>query len=459
MFGGLLSLRLPTRARHGRRSAVRPLPPEDKRAQRAAIRVAWFAVPLSPPASRSDRAGPDHKACGGQLASCALRASWIRRNRPHEACSCGNLLCVEDDALIAGAPDVAIRQALVTHLRAAGYDDLLLHQAAEHGRLYALEGDQLVRSGAVVLTLADVASRLGQDVHATTQLWRALGLEEPVASEPVATEEEAAALAVWPLIAQLVGEHQTLALARVHATATARMGEAVAAAMVEALPAIDLLHSSDELATSHAYAAAASLMPQVVRSVEMLYRHHLLAATRHFEEAQAPAGFGLQGVPWCIAFADLCGFTQATERLDAPTLHNLLGEFESLAHDEAASAGVRCVKLIGDAAMFVGASPEGLAQAVHGLIVRVAELEATLPVRAGMAAGDVVVRAGDYFGPAVNLAARILQLALPGEVLAEPTLALRLGSSWEVQAGAPQQVKGIDESVVPYVVRVASPDK
>ena len=365
---------------------------------------------------------------------------------------------MENDTLLAGAPDVAIRQALVAHLRAAGYDERLLQQVAQHGRLYALEGDQLVRPGAVVLTIAEVASRLAQDPAATAQLWRALGLDEPVANDPVATEEEAAALAVWPLIAQLVGEHQALALARVHASAVARMGEAVAATMVEAVPDMDLLHSSDELATSHAFAAAASLMPQVVRSVEMMYRHHLLAATRHFEQAQAPAGFGLRGVPWCVAFADLCGFTQATERLDAVTLHNLLGVFESVAHDEAAAAGVRCVKLIGDAAMFVGASPDGLARAAHGVIVRLEELEAALPVRVGMAAGDVVVRAGDYFGPAVNLAARLLELALPGEVLAEPVLASRLGALWEVDAREPQQVKGIAEPVVPYVVRGLSPD-
>jgi class 3 adenylate cyclase len=366
------------------------------------------------------------------------------------------VLGVDNDPLLAGAPDVAIRRALVAHLRAAGFDEQLLHQAALQGRLYALEGDQLVRPGAVVLTIDEVASRLGQAPAATAQLWRALGLEEPVADEPVATEEEAAALAVWPLIAQLVGEHQALALARVHASAVARMGEAVAATMVEAVPDIDLLNSSDELATSHAFAAAASLMPQVVRSLEMMYRHHLLAATRHFEQAHAPDGFSLRGVPWCVAFADLCGFTEATERLDAATLHSLLGVFESVAHDEAAAAGVRCVKLIGDAAMFVGASADGLARAVHGVVVRLAELEAVLPVRAGMAAGEVVVRAGDYFGPTVNLAARLLELADPGELLAEPVLASRLGAVWDVVAREPQQVKGIAEPVVPYLVRGAA---
>ncbi len=360
---------------------------------------------------------------------------------------------MEDDHLLAGAPDMAVRQALVADLRAAGLDEELLSQAAKRGRLYALAGDQLIRPGATALTIDELASRLGLEPSATAQLWRALGLDEPVANEPVATEEEAAALEVWPLIAQLVGERQAMTLARVQGSAVSRMCEAVASTMVEAVPEIDLLNSSDELATARAFAAAASLMPQVVRLIEMMFRHHLLAATRHFEQAHAPAGFGLQGVPWCVGFADLCGFTAATENFDANALHNLLGVFESVAHDEAAAAGVRCVKLIGDAAMFVGASPDGLVLASHGLIARMAELELSLPVRAGVAAGDVVVRAGDYFGPAVNLASRLLDLALPGEVLAESVLTSRLGDLWEVEAREAQEVKGVAEPVVPYSVR------
>ncbi|MGB9011809.1 MAG: adenylate/guanylate cyclase domain-containing protein [Aeromicrobium sp.] len=360
---------------------------------------------------------------------------------------------MEEEHLLAGAPDVAVRQALVAHLRGAGFEDLLLSQAAKRGRLYALEGDQMIRPGATTLTIADVASRLGQETAVTTRLWRALGLEEPVLDEPVATEGEAAALAVWPLIAQLVGESQALALARVQGAAVSRMCEAVASTMVEAVPEIDLLHSPDELATSHAFALAASLMPQVVEMIEMTFRHHLLSATRHFEQANAPEGFGLHGVPWCVSFADLCGFTAATGRLDADALHSLLGLFESIAHDEAAAAGVRCVKLIGDAAMFVGASPDGIAQASHGLIARLAELDAVLAVRVGMAAGDVIVRAGDYFGPAVNLAARLLELAEPGEVLSESVLTQQLGDLWEVDAREARHVKGITEPVVPYAVR------
>jgi adenylate cyclase len=42
--------------------------------------------------------------------------------------------------------------------------------------------------------------------------------------------------------------------------------------------------------------------------------------------------------------------------------------------------------------------------------------------RAGIAAGRLVAREGDYFGPVVNLAARLTEIARPGSVLAPAEL-------------------------------------
>jgi adenylate cyclase len=41
----------------------------------------------------------------------------------------------------------------------------------------------------------------------------------------------------------------------------------------------------------------------------------------------------------------------------------------------------------------------------------------------GLAFGDVVVRHGDYYGPVVNLASRLSDEAIPGEVLVDPGVA------------------------------------
>jgi adenylate cyclase len=66
-------------------------------------------------------------------------------------------------------------------------------------------------------------------------------------------------------------------------------------------------------------------------------------------------------------------------------------------------------------------------------------------VRAGVAAGDVLLRDGDVFGPVVNLAARAVQVAAAGEVVAPAALAAAAGISTE--AVGKRQLKGFDDHV------------
>ena len=358
-----------------------------------------------------------------------------------------------EQQLLDGAPDVDARRALLDYLAEQGHDLELMRDAAAAGRLYALAGDQHIRPGRMTLRFDDLAQRLGEDVDWVRRLWRALGLVEPLPDGRVATEAEVEALAVWPLLRQILGDEQALELARVHGSAVARVAEAVAATMTYVVPDIDLARSGDEVTTARAFAAVTELVPQATRSIEMLYRQHLGTAALHLESAHVPTGFGLQPSPYCIGFADLCGFTAATERLTAAELTTLLSVFESAAFDEAADGGGRCVKLIGDAAMFVAASPDALAEIAHRLVTRMAAASDVLPVRVAMAAGDVVVRGGDYFGPSVNLAARLLGLAEPGTVLADARLAQRLDPDrWQLLAQEAQAVKGVADLVVPQQV-------
>lgn len=360
----------------------------------------------------------------------------------------------EPTGLLEGAPDADVRRRLLDRLHEAGHPLALLQDAHARGRLYGLAGDQQVRPGLRTLTLAALAERLGEDLAWTRRLWRSLGLGDPPPDVPVAAEHEVDAHRLWSTLRALLGEEQALSLARVHGAAMGRMAEAVSAAMTVASPEMDLVHGGDELSASDAYEAAASLMPDVLRTVDLLYRMHLGEAGLHFESAHAPAGIG-QGVPYCVAFVDLCGFTAATERLPRARITALLNAFENAAYDEAAAAGGRCVKLIGDAAMLVCASPDGLVEAAHRLVDRVAASGSELPVRVGMAAGDLVVRDGDYFGAPVNLAARLLGVARPGDVLADAPLAARLGAAWTSAPQAPVELKGVAVPVVPHAVRRA----
>jgi class 3 adenylate cyclase len=355
--------------------------------------------------------------------------------------------------LLDGAPDPAVRRALLDHLHERGHSVELMQDAHRIGRLYALSGDQLMRPGRLTVTLAQLAERLGADLDWTRRVWRALGLTEPAGDEPVLTADEAGAFAIWSTVRAVLGDSVTVSLARVHGASLARMTEAVNAAMSAAVPEIDLVHGGDELSVATTFEQVAAMVPQVAAVLDVLYRQHLGEATRYFEAAHAPGGFGAGPVPYCVAFADLCGFSAATERLSMSELTEVLAEFEAAAYDEAASAGGRCVKLIGDAAMLVAASADALTDMTHRLVTRMDEQSGLLPVRVGMAAGDVVFRDGDYFGAPVNLAARLLALAAPGDVLADEALAHRLDpAQWRIEAREPQEVKGFRAPVAPQLV-------
>ena len=77
---------------------------------------------------------------------------------------------------------------------------------------------------------------------------------------------------------------------------------------------------------------------------------------------------------------------------------------------------MRLVKTIGDAAMFVSPDPAALVSVALSLLEAVEA--ADLPsLRAGVASGAALQRAGDYYGHAVNLASRVTGVARPGSVL------------------------------------------
>ena len=77
---------------------------------------------------------------------------------------------------------------------------------------------------------------------------------------------------------------------------------------------------------------------------------------------------------------------------------------------------MRLVKTIGDAAMFVSPDPAAVVSVALSLLeaVQAADLPS---LRAGVARGPALQRAGDYYGHAVNLASRVTGVARPGSVL------------------------------------------
>jgi class 3 adenylate cyclase len=116
-------------------------------------------------------------------------------------------------------------------------------------------------------------------------------------------------------------------------------------------------------------------------------------------------------------FADIAGFTALTEAHGDEEAAALVADFEAAVRAELSASGGKQVKTIGDALMLT--VPDPGAAIVLGLrITHELMLGHGAPaVRVGLHHGPAVERGGDYFGAAVNLAARVSGEASGGEVL------------------------------------------
>ena len=65
--------------------------------------------------------------------------------------------------------------------------------------------------------------------------------------------------------------------------------------------------------------------------------------------------------------------------------------------------------------------------------------------RGGVAFGDVITRHGDYYGTVVNLASRLAELAVPGEVLVDEATASSASGPFAFRPAGRRLLKGFDE--------------
>jgi adenylate cyclase len=118
-----------------------------------------------------------------------------------------------------------------------------------------------------------------------------------------------------------------------------------------------------------------------------------------------------------FVFADIAGFTALTEAHGDEEAAALVADFCAAVRAELPAIGGTQVKTIGDAVMLTVPDP-GAAVLVGLRITHELMLGHGAPaVRVGLHHGPAVERDGDYFGAAVNLAARIAAEASGGEVL------------------------------------------
>jgi class 3 adenylate cyclase len=346
----------------------------------------------------------------------------------------------------AGIADPRSRAGLLEYLAGLGFTVDEMAEAERNGRLFGLAGDVLLRSGPQAYTLRTAADSIGVPVADTEHAWAILGLTIEDSDTPALSQADVDALATWVAMRAQMGGDAADGFLRVLGATVARLAEAASSMIRTSAPGLWLGDSGDELTTARTYRRVAHFVPRLGAMIDAVHRHHLVS-TRTFIEGvvSGPSASLLCGV----GFADLSGFTALTQTLTPAELSAMLTEFNATVSDVVHADGGRVVKLLGDAVMWVSPKPERLAKAALDLVDNPRAREAGLQVRAGLGYGPILALGGDYYGNAVNLAARLVAAAAPGQILAAEEVYKQL-PQWPAVAQEPLQLKGFDAPVIAY---------
>ena len=147
-------------------------------------------------------------------------------------------------------------------------------------------------------------------------------------------------------------------------------------------------------------------------------------------------------------FTDIEGSTRRWEA-DADTMRDALGAHDEVLHDAITDCGGEIFKHTGDGMCAAFGSP---AAAVDAAIA--AQRSVGLPVRMGIATGEAVQRGGDYFGPVLNRAARVMAAGHGGQILIDGQTAGLLGNT-DLKALGNRRLRDISRPVEVFQVQAS----
>ena len=238
---------------------------------------------------------------------------------------------------------------------------------------------------------------------------------------------------------------------RVAGASMVRVGDAAISLFLTNRAAPAMREDESGLRLLEANMAAAELLPGFGQTLTQMLIRYLRLSFRPMSEAfiAGELGVDVDAIELAIGFADLVGSTELAGRRSLAELSRALDGFERTATDAVLTGGGRVVKFIGDEVMFRAPDADAGCAIAVDLAERVRADPDLPPLRAGVAFGDVVSRDGDFYGPTVNLAARITKLSpLHGVVITAATAqALAPDHSFSITALGAIEMKGVPEPV------------
>jgi adenylate cyclase len=161
--------------------------------------------------------------------------------------------------------------------------------------------------------------------------------------------------------------------------------------------------------------------------------------------------------PPAIVFLDLTAFTHLTGRDGDEVAAAGAGELVDVVRRTSVSWGGTLVKMLGDGAMLHFDDPKAAVRCSLALVDDVTDAGLP-PARFGVNAGPVIARDVDFYGQTVNVAARLVDYARPGEVLvtAQVVEAAEAADLSFTEIG-PVSLKGVASLVTVFSAQTSSP--
>jgi adenylate cyclase len=323
----------------------------------------------------------------------------------------------------------AAQARVVARLRARGHSLKELRQAVREGRLaFGYVEDLLPHPGRAIRP-KEVAETTGLEEALIERLMALLGT--PTALERRLTEQDAEAIKLmagvlesgFPLVA-------LLQLTRVYAQSIRKIAEAevrlfhlyVHEPLIrEGVPALEMAEQMEGLVRG--------LLPMSSPLMEYIHNRYLRFYIEQdvigHMEAELGGARQLGRIQMAFCFVDLTGFTRYTEEEGDEEALDLVERFVEAVEATLPSEAL-IVKTIGDEVMIVSPDPVMLTEWAVGFLALFPDRPQP---RVGLHWGRAVYRDGDYFGGDVNLAHRVVNRALGGEVLATAAVADAVGTS------------------------------
>jgi len=361
------------------------------------------------------------------------------------------LLDPENDGLL---DDVdLVRLDFVRHRLGQGYDAESLAAAIRDGRVESMYGRRLFE-GEASLGLDEAAARAGLEPERLREVSSALGFSWSGVRESDMDILDALNVArdaglPWEAI---------LGVTRVLGDSMRRIADTeirvVHVYIHERLMAAGASEAEVEQLIS---GIEENLAPLMEPMIQRLHREYLLEAMMedsffHLADSNLQAR-ELGSVEATIAFIDIASFTALAEASGDDIAVRVLDRIEAIVRPLLVENEGKLVKHVGDGFMLAFRDP---ADALRFAIATQSELAADpdLPaIRVGINTGPALYRTGDYLGGAVNVASRVVNGAMPGQILlTEPVANAAAKAGIPVEEVGMRMMRGVDEPLALYRV-------